>query len=65
MARKFSIACLVLIALSACGRKGELDPPSTVAQPAGAAAATDDPGAVKPAETPAHVDKPFFLDPLL
>lgn len=57
------VALIAAIGLSACGRKGPLEPPPqagvTAAAPEGLVAT-----APKPAP-PAKPDKPFFLDPLL
>lgn len=45
------------LAISGCGRKGDLDPPSAHATKTG--------DATKPTKQPGKQDKPFFLDPLL
>ncbi|MBB4065117.1 LPS translocon maturation chaperone LptM [Gellertiella hungarica] len=46
------------LALSSCGRKGDLDPPSVAAQ-------ADTKYGKQGATQPAQPDKPFVLDPLL
>ena len=50
-----SIVLAASLALSACGRKGDLDPPSTPASQQ----------TQRGAEAPATPDSPFLLDPLL
>jgi predicted small lipoprotein YifL len=51
---------LAAIGLTACGRKGPLEPPPA------AAARSAEPDGTKPADTgPTKPDKPFLLDPLL
>jgi predicted small lipoprotein YifL len=63
-----ALAC-ALIALTACGRKGPLDPPPTAAAPAeGAGTASGQQAAPPPAESAASQPpskRPFLLDPLL
>lgn len=46
------------LALSSCGRKGDLDPPSVAAQ-------ADSKYGKKDAVAPPQPNKPFILDPLL
>jgi len=69
---RFALAVLVAAALglSACGRKGPLDPPPSAAVPpppaASAADASGAPATANPAAPPAPSQKKsFFLDPLL
>ncbi|MFN7092115.1 MAG: LPS translocon maturation chaperone LptM [Allorhizobium sp.] len=50
-----SIVLAASLALSACGRKGDLDPPSTPTSQQNQ----------RGAEAPATPDSPFLLDPLL
>lgn len=54
-----AVALGVALALSACGRKGDLDPPSIAAKQ------QDKYGQKSEAPAPANPDKPFILDPLL
>lgn len=59
------VALVAAVGLSACGRKGPLEPPPGAAA---AVAAPIDPtlaGAPPPPPPPDKPDKPFFLDPLL
>ncbi|HKM87114.1 MAG TPA: lipoprotein [Xanthobacteraceae bacterium] len=69
---RFALAVLVAAALglSACGRKGPLDPPPSAAVPpppaASAADASGAPATAAPAAPPAPTQKKsFILDPLL
>ncbi|WP_040299387.1 LPS translocon maturation chaperone LptM [Agrobacterium albertimagni] len=50
-----SLVLAASLALSACGRKGDLDPPSTPVSQQNQ----------RGAEAPATPDSPFLLDPLL
>ncbi|MFN4206991.1 MAG: LPS translocon maturation chaperone LptM [Agrobacterium albertimagni] len=50
-----SLVLAASLALSACGRKGDLDPPSTPASQQNQ----------RGAEAPTTPDSPFLLDPLL
>lgn len=53
-----AITIAAALALSSCGRKGDLDPPSVAAK-------ADTKYGQKNAPAPAQPDKPFILDPLL
>lgn len=54
-----AIALGVVLTLSACGRKGDLDPPSVAAKQ------QDKYGQKSEEAAPASPNKPFILDPLL
>ncbi|WFR94885.1 LPS translocon maturation chaperone LptM [Rhizobium tumorigenes] len=51
------VLSLMGLATVACGRKGDLDPPSVNATKGGDTS--------KPTKQPGTADKPFILDPLL
>nr|WP_316656498.1 lipoprotein [uncultured Gellertiella sp.] len=54
-----AVALGLAVALSSCGRKGDLDPPSVALKNG------DKYGKKDEAPAPAPPDKPFLLDPLL
>ncbi|MBM1174997.1 LPS translocon maturation chaperone LptM [Microvirga arabica] len=74
LARPLLIAGLVVLCLSACGRRGALEPPPSASAPAAQPASTvSDTALPSPVGTPRSSprlgytipDKPFILDPLL
>ena len=65
MAYRVLSVVLIVLALTNCGRKGELETPSAAAAKATATVPSNDPGAPPPADPKPKPDKPFILDPLI
>ncbi len=74
LARMVMVAALVVLSLSACGRRGALEPPPSASAPAAQPQSTvSDTALPSPVGTPRSTprqgytipNKPFILDPLL
>ena len=73
LARMIMVAGLIALTLSACGRRGALEPPPSASAPAQPESTVSDTALPSPVGTPRSSprrgytipDKPFILDPLL
>lgn len=63
--RLAAVSALIALALAGCGRKGALEPPGAVEEPAATPTVFGASPPAPPPPEPERRDEPFILDPLI